>query len=504
MKAHTLIVAGLVTCLSGFNSCTTDDKVVENHSDNTLMTKAVSDADVVLHWNQEEQQIDGFGVAQAGWAHYLYAHRQREKVLDLMFGTDGLHLNILRGEVFPTYWEEEGDTSFHLDEDIDMPLDDPFFDIDYNAEGNEEPRHIAQRKGQLWINKRVKAMYDVDKFVYSVWSPPAYMKSNGSDSQGYLKRSYYQAFADYLSAFCDAYASVGLEPYAISPANEPEYAASWSSCLWLPGTTTLGSFIVNNLGPKLAETHPNVKIIFGENAQWTGILGFVMGSKSYVRDMLNINTRLSNYPVIAAGHGYVDPVTKKDTGIEPFDKAESKGIPVWLTEISDPNNSYTTSMEDGLTWAVKFHRFLCEANTSAIIWWAGALPDSGTNEGLIYIDKNRNDYETGKRYETFGNFTRYIPVGSTRISAEYNPDLGYMVSGYKYGNQFTAVAINTNEEETVIELAVDADQTACQITGYLTDANHQWAEQEAIQPADNCYILTLPAKSVTTFVGNVE
>ena len=485
MKTHRNLTLGLFACLFLLGSCT-DNEIVDQKTGGSIATKAVANTDVILHWNTEEQNIDGFGVAQAGWADYLYAHRKRDTVLDLMFGKEGLHLNILRGEIYSHYWKNEGDTSFHLDEDIDMPLDDPFFDIDYSADGNEAAEEIAQRKGQLWINQRVKALYDVDKFVYSVWSPPAYMKSNGSDSEGNLKSAYYQKFADYLSAFCDAYSSVGLKPYAISPANEPEYAAPWSSCLWLPGTTTLGRFIVNNMGPTFAANHPDVKIIFGENAQWTGILGF------------------TNYPIIAAGHGYVDPVTKKDPGIEPFTKAESKNIPVWLTEISDPHNSYSTSIEDGLNWAVKFHRYLCEANVSSIIWWAGALPDSGTNEGLIYISKNRTDYETGKRYETFGNFTRYIPVGSTRISAEYNSDQGYMVSGYKKGNNFTIVAINTNDTETTIDLALDNNQTASPLAGYLTDATHKWEALETIQPIGNTYMITLPAKSVVTFTGNVE
>ena len=142
------------------------------------------------------------------------------------------------------------------------------------------------------------------------------MKSNGSTSQGFLKRGSYQAFADYLSNFCDAYTAAGLPVYAISPANEPEYAASWNSCLWLPGTTTLGPFIVNNLGPKLRQTHPETRIIFGENAQWSAILGFIMGSKNYVRDILNLNPKITNFPVIAAGHGYVDPVTGKNEGGE--------------------------------------------------------------------------------------------------------------------------------------------------------------------------------------------
>ena len=503
MKTHRNLTLGLFACLFLLGSCT-DSEIVDQKTGGSIATKAVANTDGILHWNTEEQNIDGFGVAQAGWADYLYAHRKRDTVLDLMFGKEGLHLNILRGEIYSHYWKNEGDTSFHLDEDIDMPLDDPFFDIDYSADGNEAAEEIAQRKGQLWINQRVKALYDVDKFVYSVWSPPAYMKSNGSDSEGNLKSAYYQKFADYLSAFCDAYSSVGLKPYAISPANEPEYAAPWSSCLWLPGTTTLGRFIVNNMGPTFAANHPDVKIIFGENAQWTGILGFIMGSKNYVRDILNLNTRITNYPIIAAGHGYVDPVTKKDPGIEPFTKAKTKNIPVWLTEISDPHNSYSTSIEDGLNWAVKFHRYLCEANVSSIIWWAGALPDSGTNEGLIYISKNRTDYETGKRYETFGNFTRYIPVGSTRISAEYNSDQGYMVSGYKKGNNFTIVAINTNDTETTIDLALDNSQTASPLAGYLTDATHKWEALETIQPIGNTYMITLPAKSVVTFTGNVE
>ena len=52
-------------------------------------------ADVVLQWNNEEQTIDGFGVAQAGWSDYLYAHRKRQEIMDVMFGQDGLRLSIL-------------------------------------------------------------------------------------------------------------------------------------------------------------------------------------------------------------------------------------------------------------------------------------------------------------------------------------------------------------------------------------------------------------------------
>lgn len=491
-----LAVAASTACLL---SCT-DTTELSPAEQGAVNPRSASGADVVLQWNTEEQTIDGFGVAQAGWSDYLYAHRKRNEVMDVLFGQNGLRLSILRGEVFPHYDE----TTFNMDANIDLPLDDPFFDIDFNTDAHRAEEAVAQRNGQLWIMKKAKQEYGVDKLIFSTWSAPAYMKSNGSTSKGSLKRSYYQAFADYLSAFCDAYTSAGLPVYAISPANEPEYAAGWNSCLWLPGTTTLGPFIVNNLGPKLQQTHPETKIIFGENAQWSAILGFVMGSKNYVRDILNLNSKITNFPVIAAGHGYIDPVTKKDPAIEPFDKAESKGIPVWLTEISDPTESYDATMTSGLKWAKKFHRFLCEANAGAIVWWAGALPDGGTTEGLINIDKNRVDYEVTKRCEIFGNFSRYIPVGSKRISAQYNAELGYMVSGYKYDKSYTAVAINPSDNEVTISLAINNAQVTGALQGYVTDDTRRWAAVEAIQPIDGVYVLTLPARSVISYTGVVQ
>ena len=486
-----------VATLAGLSACSNETAALVEEQQ--MESRAGAKADVVLEWNNEQQVIDGFGVAQAGWADYLYAHRKRNEVMDVLFGKDGLRLNILRGEVFPHYDEK----TFNTNDNINRSLDDPFFDIDYSSCTDKSIENQARREGQLWVTKKAKQEYGVEKLIFSTWTPPAYMKSNGSTSKGYLKRSYYQAYANYLSNFCDAYEKAGLPVYAISPANEPEYAASWNSCLWLPSATTLGKFIVNNLGPKLAKTHPNTKIIFGENAQWSAILGIVMGSKNYVTDILNLNKNITKYPIIAAGHGYIDPVTKKDPAIAPFAKAESKGIPVWLTEISDPFEKYDASMTSGLKWAKKFHRYLCEANTGAIVWWAGALPDGGTTEGLINIKKDRVNYEVTKRCEVFGNFSRYIPSGSRRIAAQYNWKLGYMASGYKYGNKYTTVVINPSDKEVTLTLALDKAKVSGALQGYVTDDTRKWEAIEKVQPTGNGYVLTLPARSVVSYVGQI-
>ena len=97
MKTRRNLTLGLFACLFLLGSCT-DNEFADQKAGSSIATKAVANTDVVLHWDKEEQNIDGFGVAQAGWADYLYAHRKRDTVLDLMFGKDGLHLNILRGD----------------------------------------------------------------------------------------------------------------------------------------------------------------------------------------------------------------------------------------------------------------------------------------------------------------------------------------------------------------------------------------------------------------------
>ncbi|MEG2332922.1 MAG: glycoside hydrolase, partial [Bacteroides sp.] len=135
MKAFT-IISGIFACLTCLSSCS-DEGVPSLPEQNSPHSRSVGSSEVTLQWTTEKQKIDGFGVAQAGWADYLYAHRKRNEVMDILFGQDGLKLSILRGEVFPHYWENAADKDFNLDADINLSLDDPFFVTDFSADGNE-------------------------------------------------------------------------------------------------------------------------------------------------------------------------------------------------------------------------------------------------------------------------------------------------------------------------------------------------------------------------------
>ena len=57
--------------------------------------------------------------------------------------------------------------------------------------------------------------------MFSTWSPPGTMKSNGKPSGGSLKSGSEDAFADYLIDFIKAYTEkFGIKIYAISPSEQ--------------------------------------------------------------------------------------------------------------------------------------------------------------------------------------------------------------------------------------------------------------------------------------------
>lgn len=60
------------------------------------------------------------------------------------------------------------------------------------------------------------------KFFATIWSPPLWMKtSNNSAGMGFLKKEYYQTYADYHIKFFDAYKRENLTFWGMTTGNEP-------------------------------------------------------------------------------------------------------------------------------------------------------------------------------------------------------------------------------------------------------------------------------------------
>lgn len=495
MKKSSLLIGFFLAM--GFAACSDSDPMELMSGSSQVTTRAVAANGIQVEWSQENQVIEGFGVAQAGWAADLFKHSKREEVAALLFGSDGLKINMLRGQVFPQYCENEADTTFHVNDDVDMPLSDPYF---ATATSND-----LDMRGQLWVTKKAKMTYNVDKLFFSTWSPPAFMKSNGSSVKGSLKPEYYQRFADFLAGFAKAYRSVGLDVYAISPVNEPNFEAEWNSCKW--SEANLANFIVQNMGPTFVKEGVDTKIVFGEVAQWsTLILGAfnIVSAKKYVENVLKANPAVADFAYAAAGHGYNIPSIPYEFPIVPYDVAASKGLKVWQTEISTTYDTFDASMNNGLTWAETFYKYLTKANVNAFFWWAGARPTSN-NESLIQL--NDNSYVVTKRFDTYGNYTRYIKPGSTRVNVNKGSSVSsnVLVSSFKKDNEYVVVVVNKSSSAINSTLNVNGAAITGYLKGYVTDANSRWTPTEDIQPnADNTYSISVPPLSVVTFTGTIR
>lgn len=475
-----IFMIGLVGCQDIDIEENQDIETNENQGLKSASLDISGSQKINVYWDQNKQEIDGFGISQAFWANFLFRHQKRDELMGLFFGDQGLGLSILRGEVFPHFSSAQGQTNFNTDANIFVPLNSDYFNAD--PWGNTEYLQRAQQ----WVTHVAKQQYLVDKLMFTTWSPPAWMKTNNSQTDGgKVKTEFLDDYAAYLAQFVNAYEAKGYPIYALSPANEPEYAASWNSCLW--SSSEMAGFVKNQLKSEWLSQGLTTKVIVGEPGWWGVAETFVNGvlSDPAARDFVDI----------AAGHGYFGVIS-------PYERAVEYGKRVWQTEISKTDN-LVTDMEDGLFWAKRYHDYLTDANVNAFIYWLGARPATN-NESLIVLNGD-TDYTIAKRYDTFGNFTRYIKPGYVRLNSTVNPTSNVYTSAYKNPEtgEFTMVAINNTAEEKSFAMILNGAQCA-KLKRYVTTASNRWQEESDVYNTDNSsFRFVLPPKSVVTFTGQV-
>ena len=470
------------------------------------MAKQTDIPSITLDFTQEHQLITGFGVSEADYADDVFAFPKRQEILDALFAPEGLDLNILRGEIFPHYSASPRQQDFAIQSDTSLQV---------AQHADQLEKNELLRRGQFWLTAEVHRKYPDVLFAFSTWSPPAWMKEGGHAtpnypaSHGKLKKEHYQTYADYLADFYQAYQSAGIETYAISPSNEPGYAAPWNSCLW--SAEEMGDFIDHYLLPTFAKRKVNAKVLFGENPAWSTVFDklSMISSADFVNEVLTKHPTMDSTRILAAGHGYVLPDTMplpaelRHTPIIPFQQAVKRNIPMWVTEISDIT-PLDTSMEDGLYWAKMFQQYLTEAHVSAIVYWLGAQPTT-TNESLLVMNRETGQLTGTKRYDTFGNYTRYIPAGSRCIGhTTHQLPAEVSVSAFRHQQTYTVVLVNSTDQAVSCQLNLQgAESNQGHLMSYTTTAEKRW-EKEEISFQKQGYNLKLPAKSVVTYTGKLK
>jgi glucuronoarabinoxylan endo-1,4-beta-xylanase len=414
-------------------------------------------AAVIIDWNYTQQVMDGFGTAQGGvFVRTLYdwPEPQRSQIMDLAFSrADGIGLTIFRAAILPELelsrgaWDDQNDFK------------------------------------QVWIMKQALARSPM-KFFGTVWSPPAWMKSNAHLIGGELKPENYQDFADFLAHYAGEYARANdVDIYAVSMANEPDNTFpdndphGWDTCAYT--SAQIASFLADYLSPTFAAHNLAAKVIAPETSRWDREV-------SYMADTYN-NPAATVRLDIAAAHLY---------GGDPslvFQDALKQGKKIWQTEASERFS--VENIDGALDWASAIHQGLTKAQVSAWVWWVLAL-------WFDYALINLDDYSTGafrigKTLWAFGNFSRFIRPGFVRIGA--TSDVATLLaSAYKdpEAGQFVIVVVNTGTSDRAVTFS-NVGFTA-EVTPFVTSDTHDLTPLPTVSLADT---VTVPARSIVSYVG---
>jgi glucosylceramidase len=197
------------------------------------------------------QQMDGFGFALTGGsAIHINAMEpgSRKALLNELFGKadSSISVSYLRVSIGAS------DLSDRVFSYNDLPP----------GETDPEMKKFSidpERKDLIPVLKKIIAINPSIKILGSPWSPPVWMKTNGSSKGGSLKPEFYDAYALYFVKYIESMMAEGITIDAITIQNEPLHPGNNPSMFMPPEEQA--AFIKNSLGPAFKKAGIKTKII---------------------------------------------------------------------------------------------------------------------------------------------------------------------------------------------------------------------------------------------------
>lgn len=207
--------------------------------------------DIVVDSTAVFQEVDGFGYTLTGGSAYVLSlmdQSARTQLLKEMFSKDSASLGVsyLRLSIGASDLDAE---PFSYN---DLPVGETDVDLEHFSI-EPDKRHLIP------VLKEILAISPDIKIMGSPWSPPTWMKTNGSTIGGSLKQEYYSVYARYLIKYIEAMNVEGIHINAITIQNEPLHPGNNPSLLML--ATEQKEFIKNHLGPAFKTAGITTKII---------------------------------------------------------------------------------------------------------------------------------------------------------------------------------------------------------------------------------------------------
>ena len=167
------------------------------------------------------EEFEGFGGALTDSAAYIYSlmyPAQKQKILETYFSPEQMNYGVVRIHM------DSCDFSTEMYEAMSDEKDTELKSFDFSR--TEKYIIPMLRDAEKAAGRRLKIML-------SPWSPPEFMKTNGSRKHGgSLKPEYYGLWAEYICRYIMEFQERGFEVERISLQNEPKAVQTWDSCVY--------------------------------------------------------------------------------------------------------------------------------------------------------------------------------------------------------------------------------------------------------------------------------
>jgi O-glycosyl hydrolase len=303
-----------------------------------------------------------------------------------------------------------------------------------------------------------------------------------------LEPFYYEEYAEHLSALIKAvHFETGIELYAVSLQNEPQFNEPYASCMVQPNEMR---DLIKIVGPRFEREGIQTKIYWAEALPEQGSI------QAYITAVKN-DPVARKYGNIVAIHNYdADGINVGGAGAEEWGRifhwaqsGEPK-CPTWMTETSGHANSWDGAM----TLAGNIYNALVYGNASAWVFWSFTVSKDSEVFGLVV------DNEPTSRYYVSKQYYRFILPGAVRVAAA-SSDAEVPCAAFKDKTAGSLSVVLINKDGVPKAMRVSGPGCPAFFETFTT------ADRRNCEPGQSVTgdgLVLLPPSSVTTLVGSLR
>jgi O-glycosyl hydrolase len=282
-------------------------------------------------------------------------------------------------------------------------------------------------------------------------------------------------YAEWVIVMLRHWRDQGLEMPYYSIMNEPGFIASG---IW-PGTWMRD--VIKILGPRLAGEGLTTKLIVPDDVDAMEALGRLQ--------VILADPAARQYVGAVAYHLY-----NRGGEAQVKQLAEQYGIPIWMTEFS--------TGDDWFQWATIMQQEIADYGASAVDYMWGYFGDWDKSQ-LVRIRTNNGTYagfDFNRQFYVMGQYSKFVRPGAIRVGAT-SAESDVKVAAFLSGSNEIVVATNTGSQPLNVSFELGSGSCVAQVDPTRTSETEGLQALPTITLDQSRFSTTLPARSVTTFVG---